>query len=99
MPPMYGDLHMCGVNQKCMMLNTSRLYSIINMADLPMISTCNLHRLPRITLFQPHLCISQETVWTNIHAGQPVPSIGFIGLYRIYKLAINQSNLSKLGLC
>ena len=35
---------------------------------------------------------SQETVWTNLPAGQSVHSMGFPVLYGIYRLAINQSN-------
>ena len=58
----------------------------------------NLQLVPRLTLFlTSFVLLLQETVWTNIPAGQPLPSMGFSRLYGIYRLAINQLNFSKLG--
>ena len=57
-----------------------------------------LHRLLRITLHQPHLCICVFSWETHIPTGQPVNCIRFPRLYEIYRLAINQSKFSKPGL-
>ena len=47
--------------------------------------------------FNPICVFSRETVWINVPVEQPVPCIGFLVLYGIYRKAINQSNFSKPG--
>ena len=51
-------------------------------------TTDNLHRLPRVTLFQPHLCIfagNSEEIYLR---DSPRHVKDFPGLYGIYRLAI-----------
>ena len=61
-------------------------------------TTDNLHRLPKITLFHPDLFIFEGNSVDKYTRGTTRALYGLLGLYGIYRLAINQLNFLKPGL-